>query len=295
MKQILKFGAYFLLAGFVFIACEEDPLITPDPITNGSNKPPVANAGTDMLVKILSCSNTSTFAIAELDGTGSSGPGFNSFKYNWAVLYGPPGYILRNATLAKTLVDYLSPGIYAFELTVRNVGGLTSKDTILITILGNAGIPEKYDLDIMINASFIFLDNYPYDWEEIDPWYSAFYDETRINGKGIFQPFGEYNLNAIEFAETPTGSDLLYKSSIQIQSSNYIPYASIIGDLSGVNFKKLIRDGGGSFTGTVAVTGGSAKDCDANVFTNLPPLTVTGSLNVVTHAITMRIQGKVYF
>jgi len=254
------------------------------------NNSPVANAGMNVSVTILSCYDRATFA--ELDGAGSSDPDDNIAMYNWIALYGSPGYIFKNPTLSKTNVEKLSPGIYAFELTVTDLGGLSSKDTVLITIYGTSGIPKKYDMDITVNTTFTFLNDYNNMWEDTLNFY---YDETFMRGKTIFQPFGEFDISVFESADSAALSDILYSSSIQIRTTNVNSYLFIDGTLAGVNFKKLIREGGGSFTGTFTVKWGSAEYCVPNVFTNLTPLTVTGSLNTATKMITLRINGEVYF
>jgi hypothetical protein len=120
-----------------------------------------------------------------------------------------------------------------------------------------------------------------------------------MRGEGTVQPFGEFGLFTNEYADTAALSDSVYYSnSMQIwkdYSNSSTVNMYIQGDLSGINFKKLIRQGGGSFSGTFTVTDGSARYCDVNVFTNLPPLIVTGSLDVKTQVVTLRIKGKVYF
>ena len=44
---------------------------------------------------------------------------------NWALLYGAPGYILRDSNSAKATVENLSPGNYVFELVMDPGAGAT--------------------------------------------------------------------------------------------------------------------------------------------------------------------------
>ena len=119
-----------------------------------------------------------------------------------------------------------------------------------------------------------------------------YYDLTAIEGKGIFQPFGEFNIAVIEYADTALSEKIL-GSYIQV-SENYGNHLYLSGKGS-INFKKLIRQGGGPFTGTFTVTSGSADKCDPNIFTSLPPLDLTGNLDLTTNRASLRIKGKVYF
>ena len=151
-----------------------------------------------------------------------------------------------------------------------------------------------YDLDITLNNTFQFIKNYntsnPWNYDSASP--NDYVDLTSISGKGIFQPFGEFNIYVIEYADTALSEKIL-GSYIQV-SENYGNLLYLSGSGS-VNFKKLIRQGGGPFTGTFTVSSGSANQCDPNIFTSLPPLTVTGNLDLTTNRVSLKIKGKVYF
>ncbi|MDB5222500.1 MAG: hypothetical protein JWN83_1167 [Chitinophagaceae bacterium] len=151
----------------------------------------------------------------------------------------------------------------------------------------------EYDLDIIASGTFNFLDNYNDPWDGDPPGF--YYDETYMRAKGIIQPLGNFEIGVYEYADSAVLSDSLYSTGMQIMNDVPNPSLFVGGDLSGINFKKLIREGGGSFTGTITVTYGTAKYCDANVFKNLPPLIVTGNLNVGTQTISLRITGKTFF
>jgi len=281
MKQLIKFAAFFLIAVFLFASCKKEK-----DLQQQTNRPPVANAGADILTE-LSCSNKTGYT--ELNGSGSYDPDGNIVSYSWVGISGTPGYLISDASLAKTWAHNFSPGEYAFELTVKDASGLSSKDTVLVRVTVAPGFAREYDLDIIL-TTYDFGDNI-YDY-----YYGDYYDETYITGKTIIHPLGEFTVYVWELADTAALSDQVYETSIYIHSINTPPYI-IAGGLSGINFKKLIRQGGGSFTGTATVLSGSAKSCDPNIniFSNLPPLTITGSLDVATHTVSLRIKGKVYF
>jgi hypothetical protein len=149
----------------------------------------------------------------------------------------------------------------------------------------------EYNLDITLNTTYKFYDNIS------DPWgyatWSSSFDLTEILGKANLPPLGEFNISVNEIAAAAPLSDTIYACfiSISIPGSN-TPYIS--GDCS-INFKKLIRVGGGAFNGTLKITNGSAQIGDPNIFSRLPPLTVTGTLDANTHIVNLRIKGKTYF
>ena len=98
---------YFLIPASTFCSCKKET--TPLKI----NRPPVANAGPDVSVSLLSCRDKSTFA--ELDGSGSSDPDGDIGSYSLAAISASPGYVFSNATLSKTTVGNLLPGVYTFN------------------------------------------------------------------------------------------------------------------------------------------------------------------------------------
>jgi hypothetical protein len=289
IKKLIKFAAFRVIAVFVLVGCIKPIGTEPQQQTN---KPPVANAGADVVAQSLSCAIKKS--ITELDGSRSSDPDNNIVGYSWALLYGPAGYILRNSNLARATLESVSSGIYALELRVTDHGGLYSKDTVVVEVQGNSGVLTEYNLDISLTATFNFLDNYLDNY--FDPWDVDFYyyDEIHIRSNTIIQTLGEFQINVFEIADSAALSDSLYGNYLEIDNVAN-PFLYINGDLSGINFKKLIREGGGSFSGSFTINSGEAQSCDTNIFANLPPLIVTGILNVTTQIVTLKIKGKVYF
>jgi len=92
-----------------------------------SNRPPVANAGTDQMIFLP------TNAIT-LNGNGSTDPDNNITSYLWAKISGPLSFNIASTNTVQTQVTDLIQGIYQFELKVTDAGGLFSKDTIQITV-----------------------------------------------------------------------------------------------------------------------------------------------------------------
>jgi hypothetical protein len=285
MKIQLKLTAFFLMAVYLFLSCnkDKDPTSVTAPPLNPFNQPPIAKAGPDQSFTLLSC-NSRTVAV--LNGSGSTDTDNNITGYNWNKISGPGGYVLIKLSSGTARVENLLPGEYAFELTVIDAGNLSSRDTMLISVKR----PEikEYDLDITFNGTFIFVDN------DKDCYYipCSYYDFTEAKGAGIFPPLGEFNLYFSEYADT-AASAYASTSNIYIDQGNFNT-RSLYGT-STVNLKKLYQQGGGSFSGTFKVEGGSAKNCDPNLFTSLPPLTLTGNLDTVAKKATVRIKGKAFF
>ncbi len=284
MKQLLTLVACIGLAWFVSItSCKKDR-----DVSNGQlNQAPVARAGSDVSVQLSSCSDRS--GVAELYGSASSDPEGNIASYNWTKIYGPPVSIIGNPGSATARIEHISPGEYGFELVVRDVAGLASRDTVVLIAKGE---PREYDLDITFNSTYIFQ----HSTTNCATWYDYYayceYKSTDIFGQGLFTPIGEFTLFATE-QDVTDGTGNTRSSFIHIYLDN-INNVFISGVCS-VNFTNLIELGGGSFTGTFQINNGSALACDPDVFTNLSALTVAGNLDVATETVVFRLQGKAYF
>jgi hypothetical protein len=55
-------------------------------------------------------------------------------KYEWRKISGPSQYKIASPTLALTNITNLVEGIYQFELKVTNSYGLSSMDTMVLTV-----------------------------------------------------------------------------------------------------------------------------------------------------------------
>lgn len=284
MQQLKIFFSFFLLV-FAFNSCEKATPVSPPPI----KKPPLANAGSDQIIIL-------PIDTATLDGSSSSDPDNNISTYTWAIISGPSSSNISNLYAAKTQLTNLIQGVYQIELMVIDSDNLSAKDTIqiivkpILTFSSNQNDVNKTEVDITINQTYLFTKNYNNPWDYGAPRPEDYYDYTRIEGKSTILPFGEFNIYIDEYADTAALSNV-HDTYIQI-SQGQINLLSVFGNCS-INFKKLIKEGGGSFSGIFTVTSGSSI-CYPNG-TNLPQLTVSGSLDVTTHIVNLRIKGKVCF
>lgn len=95
------------------------------------NRPPVADAGSNQTIVLPANS-------ALLDGGRSLDPDNNITSYAWRKLSGPSSYNISSAVSAQAQVSGLTEGIYYFELTVTDSGGLFSKDTLMVSVITNS-------------------------------------------------------------------------------------------------------------------------------------------------------------
>ncbi len=64
-----------------------------------------------------------------LDGTASTNPDGTITSYKWARIAGPVSSNISKPDASKTIAKTLVIGVYQFELTVTDNGGLSAKDT----------------------------------------------------------------------------------------------------------------------------------------------------------------------
>jgi hypothetical protein len=287
MKK-MKWISLLLFIVFAFNACKKEnkdipPIVIPPIPPSIINNPPVANAGLNQTITLSSCYGVT--ASAELDGSQSFDVDSNIINYSWREINS--NYLPYSASHVKALAEKLVPGEYAFELTVKDKGGLFSKDTVVIHVKAS---PEKHDLDLSLQSTYILEDNYKYiDWD----LYEIYEDIVLINGKVNVLPIGEFEWYISQSTDTAVGNSTIIYNSMKLYVDKFNG-ASIYG-YSTVNFKELIIQGGGTFNGTFKITSGTANNCDAAILNNQAPLTITGSLDVVTKKVNLKIQGEVYF
>lgn len=96
-------------------------------VSPATNQPPQANAGADQVI-------TLPVNMAHLNGQNSTDPENNITQYAWKQVAGPaPSYIPYPGN-ASVLASDLIQGIYVFELTVTDVGGLSGNDSVKVTV-----------------------------------------------------------------------------------------------------------------------------------------------------------------
>src|SRR5215203_3808240 len=95
--------------------------------TTQTNRPPVANAGSDQTI-------SSPASTVTLDGSASFDPDNNITYYSWTKISGPPSFSFANSSAVQTEAIYLETGTYQFELKVTDAEGLFSMDTVQVII-----------------------------------------------------------------------------------------------------------------------------------------------------------------
>jgi len=97
------------------------------PQNGSSNKAPVAIAGADQTITLPLDSTT-------LVGTASYDPDGTIEDYQWKKISGPSGGTIVHIDSASTRIKSLVLGVYKFELTVKDNGGSTAKDTVQLIV-----------------------------------------------------------------------------------------------------------------------------------------------------------------
>jgi|GEM_PF-437782 hypothetical protein len=92
-----------------------------------ANRVPEAVAGGDQVIRLPLDS-------IWLDGTGSNDPDGSISAYRWREISGPAPSTIVSPAVSATWVRTLLAGLYQFELTVTDDGGLSSRDTISVTV-----------------------------------------------------------------------------------------------------------------------------------------------------------------
>jgi len=260
------------------------------------NRAPVANAGPDKTVNIVSCYIGRTI---ELDASASFDPDNNGLlQFAWTKVSGPFCIMSSPGTNSpKAVVTQLNAGQYVFELTVTDEGtasskGLSSRDTMHVTVTGTPS-PGEYDLDVNFNNDFQFSPNEKYCYEFfMGAPICIFYDHMTIRGRFNVPDLGEVIFSASEGG--PVASGATGSTQMSLDCAGCVP-AKFIGGGSSIDFKQLMRQGGGAFAGTFSIQTGSAKNnCDSHVFDNAEPLAISGSMDTAAHIINLTIRGKVF-
>jgi hypothetical protein len=99
------------------------------------NKPPVVNAGNDIILTLPVNSVT-------LNGSGSD-PDGKITSYAWTKISGPKNYTLKGTNTAKVAVSNLKQGIYVFSLTVTDNRRTSITDSITVTVKPANGSSHK--------------------------------------------------------------------------------------------------------------------------------------------------------
>jgi hypothetical protein len=227
-----------------------------------------------------------------LDGTLSYDPELDKLKYRWTKVAGP-NCILSDTTNAIAHAPNLSSGLYAFELTVADQVQLIAKDTIIVTITGSPA-PIEVNMDVTIASNFGFSENHLYcNYPFFISPYCYYYDLFNVVGSFNLSPIGQITFTVHEETDT-TNMSTVHRTDMYLNCNACAPSMNLDGS-SSINFKNLMRLGGGPFSGTLQIENGTARGCDQNIFTNLNPLIITGTMDTAMHTFNLNIRGKVYF
>ena len=145
MKQVLKFSLPLLLLLFVFTSCNRDsvyPNASPpvNPVVP-ANKPPVANAGSDISIYFdLQTCKIDQFI---LDGRSSTDPDGNIVSYYWIGTG-----LTSKPDSAVASVRPLSTGQHQFILSIVDDKGGADRDTMIVNVVSLMNRP-------IINAQLI--------------------------------------------------------------------------------------------------------------------------------------------
>ena len=103
-------------------------------VNPAANKPPVANAGTNIQIQL-------PVSTATLDGSASTDADGQITTWLWEKTAGPAGGDLATPGASKTNVSNLQAGTYTYRLTVTDNSGATNSATVTVTVL--AAPPNK--------------------------------------------------------------------------------------------------------------------------------------------------------
>ena len=273
-------GCIFLI---IIAGCtKEDPatrvttIQPPPPPPSVINTPPQITAGANiqLVLPVDSCILTGTLVA-----------GSKIKSYLWEKTSGPVAYKIEHPDSLITKVHALQAGTYIFQLTVTDSSGLTGKASVAISVATFSAF--EYDLDLDIHTTYKFLDN-----TEICPWDCYYRDVTEIPASAQLADFSILQIYMYEETDSAAQAYNVYYGFTSFRLSNEL-YAS---GTSSFNLKKVIQQGGGSFSGMIQLNSSSAlRTWREDAFKALHPLTVTGTIDTTAHTVNIQIKGKIIF
>jgi hypothetical protein len=116
-------------------------------VSNGSNLPPVADAGSNITLTLPFNSTTLNGTAADADGTITS--------YTWTRISGPTTFSLGTPNAAITTLTNLVQGTYVFKLTVIDNNGASATDNVTINvIITSSNSITNYDGTEKVSSNF---------------------------------------------------------------------------------------------------------------------------------------------
>lgn len=211
---------------------------TPNP-----NRNPVANAGGNITITLPSNSVT-------LNGSGSFDPGSTLVSYTWQLLSGPTGSQLLTPQSVESIASFLQPGVYVFQLTVKDSLGLSASDSAIVTVNPASGQGQLPIANAGSNIT-ITLPN----------------DSVNLNGSGSSDPGGTITSYSWNEISGPSQYSILSGNSASTPVSNLVQGTYVFG--------LTIKDNKGQ-TASAQVT------VNVNPVPNLPPVANAGPNQTIT-------------
>jgi hypothetical protein len=103
---------------------QDDVTVT---VTDVANKPPVANAGSDIVISL-------PVNVTVLNGSASLDTDGTIISYTWTKVSGPSQYTLNTPDAISPVLSNLVEGVYVFRLQVKDNKGSTAQDDVTVTV-----------------------------------------------------------------------------------------------------------------------------------------------------------------
>ena len=192
------------------------------------NQAPIANAGSDINITLPTNSTT-------LNGTGSSDPDGTISTYSWTKVSGPAAGTIVSAGNASSSLTGLIQGTYSYRLQVTDNGGLSSSDTVTVTV--NAAPPPPNQAPVANAGSDITI--------------SLPTNSTTLNGSGSSDPDGTISTYSWTKISGPAAGTIANAGNAS---------TALTGLIQGTySYRLQVTDNGGlSSSDTVTVTVNSA-------------------------------------
>lgn len=207
-----------------------------------SNKPPIAIAGNDTTIVLP------VNAII-LDGSASTDADGKIISYNWTSLSGPGVVTIDKPGLAKTPVKNLALGIYQFQLSIKDDGGLISKDTVQIEVIA----ASKTNHPPVANAG-------------PDQIISLPTNSVIVNGNNSTDPDNDIASYSWKYVSGPASSTIVSANTAQTQIDNLLvgtyQFQLLVTDASGLSSKDTVK--------IIVNNAGTVVDTDADIIITLP-------------------------
>ena len=280
-----------------------------------SKEPPIANAGLNQGIILPKDS-------VLLDASSSSDPDGTIIGFHWSKISGPVTGIVQFPDSAQALLTGLGTGVYQIELTVKDNDGLSSKDTVQVTVSGASNNPPQacagQDQEITLPTNSATLEGgCPWDYN-IMAWVwtkiagpSSFNitnaNQARAVVSGLVQGTYLFELKVTDFAGlsgTDTIQVTVYPATTTICSNFNRPQTAArlipIGTLSQKRFGMAI-----AFAGNKLVFAGGYSSENPSVFTQSSRVDIydivtqtwsTAELSVARSLIaTVAVGNKIFF